>query len=187
MSFADRDGVIWFDGQLVPWREAQTHVLTHTLHYGMGVFEGVRAYQTERGPQIFRLQEHTDRLFRSAHILGMQIPYAKDEVMEAHKLAIRENNLRPRLSAAHVFLRLRGDGAARQQPQGALYCRRLGVAAYMSPEAAEQGIKIRTSSYTRHHVNITMCKAKANGNYMNSMLALREADRQWLRRGTAAG
>ena len=93
MSMADRDGVIWLDGELVPWREAKTHVLTHTLHYGMGVFEGVRAYDAEQGTAIFRLQEHTDRLFRSAHILQMPMPYEKDVINEAQRTVVRENNL----------------------------------------------------------------------------------------------
>ena len=93
MSMADRDGLIWYDGKLVPWREATTHVLTHTLHYGMGVFEGVRAYKGERNTAIFRLQEHTDRLFRSAHILGMKLPYAKEEIFEAQRTVVRENKL----------------------------------------------------------------------------------------------
>ncbi len=93
MSFADRDGVIWYDGKLVPWRDATTHVLTHTLHYGMGVFEGVRAYKTSKGTAIFRLKEHTDRLFRSAHILGMRIPYEKDVINQALRAAVRENKL----------------------------------------------------------------------------------------------
>lgn len=175
MSFADRDGVIWFDGKLVPWRDAQTHVLTHTLHYGMGVFEGVRAYNTDAGPAIFRLEEHTDRLFRSAHILGMELPYTKEELMEAQRLVVRENGLdeaylRPMCFLGSEAMGLRAEGlkvhciiAAWDWPS------------YMDPDSKEKGIRIRTSSYTRHHVNITMCKAKANGNYMNSMLALREA------------
>ena len=89
MSMADRDGFIWFDGKLVPWREANTHVLTHTLHYGMGVFEGVRAYETAQGPAIFRLQDHTDRLFRSAHILGMSLPFSKEQINAAHLDVVR--------------------------------------------------------------------------------------------------
>ena len=93
MSFAERDGVIWFDGEMVPWREAKTHVLTHTLHYGMGVFEGVRAYNTPQGPAIFRLQDHTDRLFRSAHILGMEIPFTPEQLNEAQLAVVRENDL----------------------------------------------------------------------------------------------
>jgi branched-chain amino acid aminotransferase len=174
-SLADRDGVIWFDGELVPWREAQVHVLTHTLHYGLGVFEGVRAYATEQGPAIFRLNEHTDRLFRSAHILGMQIPWSKDQINEAQVTVVRENGLkeaylRPMCFYGSEAMGLRAEGLS-------MHCI---IAAwewpnYMTPEARVQGIKVRTSSYTRHHVNITMCKAKANGNYINSMLALREA------------
>src|SRR5664279_2862127 len=92
-TMADRDGVIWYDGKMVPWRDAKVHVLTHTLHYGMGVFEGVRAYNTSQGPAIFRLQEHTDRLFRSAKILGMAMPYNKEELNEAQRAVVRENNL----------------------------------------------------------------------------------------------
>lgn len=174
-SLADRDGVIWFDGELVPWREAKIHVLTHTLHYGLGVFEGVRAYATDKGPAIFRLQEHTERLFNSAHILSFSIPFTRDEIVEAQIQVVRENNLkeaylRPMCFYGSEALGLRAEGlkshciiAAWEWPN------------YMSPEARVQGIKVRTSSYTRHHVNITMCKAKANGNYINSMLALREA------------
>jgi len=174
-SLADRDGVIWFDGELVPWRDARVHVLTHTLHYGLGVFEGVRAYATDQGPAIFRLREHTDRLFRSAHILGMQIPWSKDEINEAQLTVVRENGLkeaylRPMCFYGSEAMGLRAEGLS-------MHCI---IAAwewpnYMRPEARVQGIKVRTSSYTRHHVNITMCKAKANGNYINSMLALREA------------
>jgi len=174
-SMADRDGVIWFDGELVPWREAKVHVLTHTLHYGLGVFEGVRAYATDKGPTIFRLHDHTDRLFRSAHILNMAIPFSKDEINQAQIQVIRENNLaegylRPMCFYGSEAMGLRAEGlsthciiAAWEWPN------------YMTPEARVQGIKVRTSSFTRHHVNITMCKAKANGNYINSMMALKEA------------
>lgn len=175
MSFADRDGVIWFDGELVPWREAKTHVLTHTLHYGMGVFEGVRAYSTSRGPAIFRLKEHTDRLFRSAHILRMEIPHSKEELNEAQKLVVRENGLDEAYLRPMCFLGSEGMGLRAEGLKVHTIVAAWNWPSYMSPEALEQGIKIRTSSYTRHHVNITMCKAKANGNYMNSMLALREA------------
>ncbi|WP_067515559.1 branched-chain amino acid transaminase [Endozoicomonas ascidiicola] len=175
MSFADRDGVIWLDGELVPWREAQTHVLTHTLHYGMGVFEGVRAYSTPNGPAIFRLKEHTDRLFRSAHILRMDIPYSKEELNEAQKLVVRENGLDEAYLRPMCFLGSEGMGLRAEGLKVHTMIAAWNWPSYMSPEALEQGIKIRTSSYTRHHVNITMCKAKANGNYMNSMLALREA------------
>ncbi|WP_257291639.1 branched-chain amino acid transaminase, partial [Endozoicomonas sp. ONNA1] len=175
MSFADRDGVIWFDGKLVPWREAQTHVLTHTLHYGMGVFEGVRAYNTDKGPSIFRLEEHTDRLFRSAHILGMKIPYSREELIEAQKLVVRENGLDSAYLRPMCFLGSEGMGLRAEGLTVHCIIAAWNWPSYMDPDAKEKGIKIRTSSYTRHHVNITMCKAKANGNYMNSMLALREA------------
>ena len=174
-NFADRDGWIWMNGELVPWREARVHVLTHTLHYGLGVFEGVRAYSTARGATIFRLHDHTNRLFDSAHILRMEIPYSRDEINRAQCRVIAANELdegylRPMCFLGSEGMGLRADGLSVN----------VAIAAwpwpsYMAPEARERGIKVRTSSYTRHHVNITMCKAKANGNYINSLLALREA------------
>lgn len=175
MSMADRDGVIWYDGKLVEWRSATTHVLTHTLHYGMGVFEGVRAYNTPQGTAIFRLQAHTDRLFDSAHIMGMKIPFSKDEINEATRAAVRENNLesayiRPMVFYGSEAMGLRATGLKTQVIVAAWHW-----GAYMGDEALEQGIKVRTSSFTRHHVNISMTRAKANGNYINSMLALQEA------------
>lgn len=175
MTMADRDGLIWFDGEMVPWREAKTHVLTHTLHYGLGVFEGVRAYHTDRGPCIFRLQEHTDRLFRSAHILGMKIPFSKDVLIAAQKAAVKENKLNNAYLRPMCFYGSEGMGLRADNLQVHTIVAAWEWPSYMSPEALEHGIKIRTSSYTRHHVNITMCKAKANGNYINSMLALKEA------------
>jgi branched-chain amino acid aminotransferase len=175
MSMADRDGVIWYDGELVPWRNATTHVLTHTLHYGMGVFEGVRAYNTPQGTAIFRLQAHTDRLFDSAHIMGMKIPFSKDEINEATRAAVRENNLesayiRPMVFYGSEAMGLRASGLKTQVIVAAW-----NWGAYMGDEALQVGIKVRTSSFTRHHVNISMTRAKANGNYINSMLALQEA------------
>lgn len=176
MSFADRDGVIWFDGELVPWRDARVHVLTHTLHYGMGVFEGVRAYETEsHGTAIFRLKEHTDRLFRSAHIMNMPMPWDKDTLNEAHKLVVRENNLKECYMRPMAFYGSEGMGLRAEKLQTHVIVAAWEWPSYMSPEAKEKGIKVRTSSYTRHHVNISMCKAKANGHYINSMLALQEA------------
>ncbi|MFK4753662.1 branched-chain amino acid transaminase [Oceanobacter antarcticus] len=172
---SDRDGLIWLDGELVNWRDAKVHVLTHTLHYGMGVFEGVRAYNTAEGAAIFRLQEHTDRLFNSAHILGMKLPYSKAEVNEAQRAAVRENNLDSAYIRPMAFLGSEGMGLRADNLKVHLMVAAWEWPAYMGEDAKTQGIKIRTSSYTRHHVNITMCKAKANGNYMNSMLALREA------------
>jgi branched-chain amino acid aminotransferase len=176
MSMADRDGVIWFDGELVPWREAQVHVLTHTLHYGLGVFEGVRAYNTaDRGACIFRLQEHTERLFRSAHILRMEMPWDRDTISEAQRTVVRENNLEEGYLRPMCFYGSEGMGLRADNLKTHTIVAAWEWPTYMSPEASEQGIKVRTSSYTRHHVNITMCKAKANGNYINSMLALQEA------------
>jgi len=175
MSMADRDGVIWLDGEMVPWREAKTHVLTHTLHYGLGCFEGVRAYNTANGPAIFRLKEHTDRLFRSAHILNMKMPFSKDELNAAQCAAVRENNLDEAYMRPMAFLGSEGMGLRADNLKVHVMVAAWSWPSYMSPEAREMGIKVRTSSYTRHHVNITMCKAKANGNYINSMLALNEA------------
>lgn len=176
MSMADRDGVIWFDGKLVPWREATVHVLTHTLHYGMGVFEGVRAYKTEdRGTCIFGLHEHTDRLFNSAHIMGMKIPFSKQEINAAQQTVVRENNLQEGYLRPMCFYGSEGMGIRADNLSVHTIVAAWEWPHYMSPEAQEAGIKIRTSSYTRHHVNIAMCKAKANGHYINSMLALKEA------------
>jgi branched-chain amino acid aminotransferase len=176
MSMADRDGVIWLDGELVPWREATVHCLTHTLHYGLGAFEGVRAYDTEaRGTCIFRLQAHTRRLFDSTHILGIRIPYTPQELNEAQKLVVRENGLRECYLRPMCFLGSEGMGLRVQNLSVRTMIAAWEWPSYMEPEARERGIKVRCSSYTRHHVNISMCKAKANGHYINSMLALREA------------
>ena len=176
MSFADRDGFIWMDGKMVDWRDAQTHFLTHSLHYGLAVFEGVRAYHnSDSGTCIYRLEDHTKRLFNSAKILHLEVPFSQDEVNAAHKEVVSANNLKEAYIRPLVFLGSEGMGLRAKDLKV-----HVGIAAwewpsYMSPEALEAGIKVRTSSYTRHHVNITMCKAKASGNYMNSMLALREA------------
>ncbi|MDH5785940.1 MAG: branched-chain amino acid transaminase [Chromatiales bacterium] len=175
MTMDDRDGVIWLDGKMVPWREAKTHVLTHTLHYGMGVFEGVRAYKTDKGAAIFRLQEHTDRLFRSAHIMNMPMPFSKEELNEAQRAAVAENNLESAYIRPMCFYGSEGMGLRADNLKVHIMIAAWSWGAYLGAEGMEKGIRIRTSSYTRHHVNITMCKAKANGNYMNSMLALQEA------------
>jgi branched-chain amino acid aminotransferase len=174
---ADRDGLIWLDGELVPWRDAKTHVLTHTLHYGMGVFEGVRAYRTDRGTAIFRLREHTDRLFNSAHILGMAIPFERNVLDQAQRAAVRENELdsayiRPMCFYGSEGMGLRADGLK-------VHCMVAAWewGAYLGESNIKNGIRIKVSSFTRHHVNITMCRAKANGNYINSMMALQEARR----------
>lgn len=176
MSMADRDGLIWLDGEMVPWREAKVHVLTHTFHYGLGVFEGVRAYKTQDdGTAIFRLKEHTDRLFRSAHILDMAMPFDKETLNEAQKAVVRENGLEEAYLRPMCFYGSEGMGLRADNLRTHVMVASWEWPSYMSPEAREQGIKVRTSSYTRHHVNIAMCKAKANGNYINSMLALKEA------------
>jgi branched-chain amino acid aminotransferase len=175
MSMADRDGLIWYDGEMVPWREATTHVLTHTLHYGMGVFEGVRAYQTGRGTAIFRLEDHTRRLFRSARILGMNIPFTEEELNEAQRAAVRENQLRSAYMRPMCFYGSEGMGLRADNLKVHVIVAAWEWGAYLGAENMERGIRVKTSSFNRHHVNITMCKAKANGNYMNSMLALQEA------------
>jgi branched-chain amino acid aminotransferase len=175
MSMADRDGVIWYDGELVEWRGATTHVLTHSLHYGMGVFEGVRAYETPQGTAIFRLQEHTDRLFDSAHIMGMKIPYTKEEINEATKAAVRENKLASAYIRPLAFYGSEGMGIRADNLRVHVIVAAWHWGAYMGEEALASGIRIRTSSFTRHHVNISMTRAKASGHYINSMLALQEA------------
>ena len=174
-TMADRDGVIWFDGELVPWREAKIHVLTHTLHYGMGVFEGVRAYKAEQGTAIFRLQAHTDRLFDSAHIMKMEMPFDKETLNEAQRTVVRENNLESAYLRPMCFYGSEGMGLRADNLKTHVIVAAWEWGAYLGKENLENGIRIRTSSYTRHHVNISMCKAKANGHYINSMLALQEA------------
>jgi len=175
MSLDDRDGVIWFDGEFVPWRDAKVHVLTHTLHYGMGVFEGVRAYKAQLGTSIFRLKEHTDRLFRSAHIMNMLIPFDKDTINEAQRAVVRENNLETAYLRPMCFYGSEGLGLRADNLKVHVMIAAWSWGSYLGADGLEKGIRIKTSSFTRHHVNIAMCKAKANGQYINSMLALQEA------------
>ena len=176
MTFADRDGLIWLDGEMVPWRDAKVHVLTHTLHYGLGVFEGVRAYRTpDRDTCIFRLEEHTNRLFNSAKILGMKMPFDRATINEAQRTVVRENGLEEAYLRPLCFYGSEAMGLRADNLETHVMIASWEWPSYMDPEARERGIRVRTSSYTRHHVNITMCKAKACGNYINSMLALREA------------
>jgi branched-chain amino acid aminotransferase len=161
---------------MVPWRDAKVHLLTHTLHYGLGVFEGVRAYHADGlGTSIFRLKEHTERLFRSAKILGMEMPWNRDELMAAQKAVIRENDLHEAYIRPMCFLGSEGMGLRADGLRTHCMIASWDWPSYMDPDAMNRGIVVRTSSYTRHHVNITMTKAKANGNYINSILALREA------------
>ena len=175
MSMSDRDGKIWMDGELVEWRDAKIHVLSHTLHYGCGAFEGVRAYNTAQGPAIFRLREHTERLFNSAKILRMKIPFDLDTVMEARRTVVRENQLASGYIRPLVWI---GDKKLGVSPKGNTI--HLMVAAwtwgaYLGEEGLKRGIRVKTSSYTRHHVNISMTQAKAVSNYTNSILANMEA------------
>jgi branched-chain amino acid aminotransferase len=175
MSLADRDGFIWYDGRIVPWREATTHVCTHTLHYGMGVFEGLRAYKTVRGTAIFRLPEHTDRLYRSAHIFGMKIPYPREELLEAQKEVVRLNKLESCYVRPIAFYGPEALGISAKTLSVHVAIAAWPWGAYLGADGLEKGIRVKTSSFTRHHVNVTMCKAKAVGSYSNSILAHQEA------------
>ncbi|MBV1913204.1 MAG: branched-chain amino acid transaminase [Cycloclasticus sp.] len=175
MGMDDKDGVIWMDGKWVDWREAKVHVLTHTLHYGMGVFEGTRAYETNDGTAIFRLQDHTDRLFRSAHILNMKVPFDKDTLNQVQREAVSKNNLKSAYLRPMCFYGSEGMGIRADSLKVHVMVAAWEWGKYLGEDGIEKGIRIRTSSYTRNHVNSVMCKAKANGNYMNSILALQEA------------
>ena len=177
MSMADKDGEIWMDGKWMPWREANIHVLTHTLHYGMGVFEGIRAYETEKGTAIFRLEEHTDRFIRSAHILDMPLKYEKDLLLKVQCESFARNNLKAGYIRPICFYGSEGMGLRADNLQAHVAVATWAWGAYLGSEGMEKGIRIRTSSYTRHHVNVSMCRAKATGHYINSILALKEAMR----------
>ncbi len=175
MSMADRDGFIWFNGKLVPWRDAQIHVLTHSLHYGLSVFEGERAYKTDKGPAIFRLKEHTDRLFNSAHIYRMGMPYTREQVMEACCEVVRANNLESCYIRPIAFY---GSEKMGVSPKGAKTHVAIAAwpwGAYLGEEGLEKGIRVKTSSFARHHVNVTMARAKFAATYANSILANMEA------------
>jgi branched-chain amino acid aminotransferase len=175
MSMADRDGLIWFDGEMVEWREAKIHVLTHTLHYGMGCFEGVRAYQADQGTAIFALQAHTRRLLDSCKILGMDLTYDEQELIDAQIAAVRENNLDSAYIRPMCFYGAEGMGLRADNLSVHCIVAAWEWGTYLGKEALEKGIRIKTSSFTRHHVNIAMTRAKANGQYINSMMALGEA------------
>jgi branched-chain amino acid aminotransferase len=174
MSMADRDGFIWNDGKLVPWREATTHVLTHTLHYGMGVFEGVRAYKAEQGTAIFRLAEHTERLFNSARIFQMKMPFDKVTLIEAQKEVVRANGLESCYIRPIVFYGSEAMGIAATAISVHVAVAAWPWGAYLGAEGMEKGIRVKTSSFTRHHVNINMCRSKSVGTYTNSILAHQE-------------
>ncbi len=175
MSMADLDGVIWYDGKMVPWRDATTHVLTHSLHYGLAVFEGLRAYKTPDGPAIFRLTEHIDRLYSSAHIYMMKMPCERDVVVEACRMVVKQNNLESCYVRPIAFY---GSERMGVSPKGATV--HIAIAAwpwgaYLGDDGLEKGIRVKTSSFARHHVNVTMCRAKYSGTYANSILANQEA------------
>ena len=174
MSMADKDGWIWYDGRIVPWREATTHVLTHTLHYGMGVFEGVRCYKTVDGPAIFRLSDHTDRLINSARIFGMKIPYSPAELEEAQKECVRRNGLDSCYIRPIVFYGSNAMGVAAKSNPVRVAIAAWPWGAYLGADGLEKGIRVKTSSFTHHHPNVTMCKAKAVANYPVSILANQE-------------
>jgi branched-chain amino acid aminotransferase len=170
----DRDGLIWMDGQFVPWRDAKVHVLTHTLHYGCGAFEGVRAYDTVHGTALFRLREHTDRLFNSAKILRMDMPFAHEQLMAAQREVVRVNGLRQCYIRPLIWLGSESQGMGAQNVLTHAMVVAWELGAYLGEEGLKRGIRVKTSSYTRHHVNITMTQAKAVSNYTNSILAHRE-------------
>ncbi len=174
MSMADRDGKIWKDGKLVDWRDANLHMLTHSLHYGMAVFEGVRAYKTIDGTAIFRLREHTQRLFNSAKIFQMAIPFDMDTLIEAQKEVVRANQLESCYLRPLVWI-----GSEKMGVSARGNTIHVGIAAwpwgaYLGEEGLKRGIRVKTSSFTRHHVNVSMVRAKASGYYINSILANQE-------------
>ena len=174
MSMADRDGKIWKDGQMVDWRDATLHMLTHSLHYGMAVFEGVRAYNTAHGTAIFRLKEHTQRLFNSAKIFQMKVPFDMETIMNAQLEVVRANKLESCYLRPLVWI-----GSEKMGVSARGNTIHVGIAAwpwgaYLGEEGLAKGIRVKTSSFTRHHVNISMVRAKASGYYINSILANQE-------------
>jgi branched-chain amino acid aminotransferase len=172
---ADRDGFIWMDGEWLDWREAKIHVLTHTLHYGMGAFEGVRAYETDSGPAIFKLEEHTDRWFNSAEILGMTIPFDRETLNKAQREVVTKNNLKSAYLRPMCFYGSEGMGLRADNLKVHVMIAAWEWGAYLGEDNINNGIRICTSSFIRHHGNPALAKAKTNGNYVNSMMALQEA------------
>ena len=174
-TFADRDGLIWMDGEWVEWRDAKIHVLTHTLHYGMGAFEGVRAYETDDGPAIFKLEEHTERLFNSTRILGMEIPYDAKTLNRAQREVVTKNNLKSAYIRPMCFYGSEGMGLRADNLKVHTMIAAWEWGAYLGEDNMKNGIRIRTSSYVRHPAHPSLSGAKTNGNYVNSMMALKEA------------
>jgi branched-chain amino acid aminotransferase len=177
MSMADRDGFIWYDGKLVPWRDATTHVLTHSLHYGLAVFEGVRAYETPAGTAIFRLREHTDRLFNSAKIFMMEIPYTREHLSEAQREVVRANKLQSCYLRPIAFYGSEKMGVSPKGAQVHVAIAAWPWGAYLGEEGLVKGIRVKTSSFQRHHINVSMVRSKTAGHYVNSILANLEATR----------
>jgi branched-chain amino acid aminotransferase len=175
MSMADRDGKIWMDGKLIDWRDAKIHVLTHTLHYGMGVFEGVRAYKTGHGTAIFKLKEHTQRLFNSAKIFQMVIPFDQETIVQAQLDVVRENKLESCYLRPIVWIGSEKLGVSTKGNTIHVAIAAWPWGAYLGEEGLARGIRVKTSSFTRHHVNVSMVRAKASGWYVNSILANQEA------------
>jgi len=185
MSMADRDGVIWYDGAMCPWRDATTHVLTHTLHYGMGVFEGVRAYHAEQGTAIFRLREHTDRLFRSAHILQMPMPFDRDTLNQAQLDVVRENGLDSAYLRPMCFYGSEGMGLRADNLKVHVIVAAWEWGAYLGAEGLEQGVDVCISSWQRVAPNTIPAMAKAGGNYLSGQLISTEARRLGFAEGIA--
>ncbi|MFY0990661.1 branched-chain amino acid transaminase [Halomonas sp. C05BenzN] len=171
----DRDGWLWHDGEWLPWRDARTHLLTHTLHYGMGCFEGVRAYHGERGTHLFRVAEHTRRLADSAHALDMTLDVGEAELIEGQRQCLERNGLTDAYLKPTVYFGAEGLGLRAKGLTVHVMIAAWDLGDYISPEAAAIGLRALTSSWSRHHVNISLCRAKTNGHYVNSMLALNTA------------
>ena len=174
MDLSKIKGEIWFDGEMIDWQEANTHLLTHTLHYGLGVFEGVRAYETKRGPSIFRLHDHTDRLYKSAATVNMEIPHSKELINKAHENIIKVNDLKEAYIRPMCFYGSEGMGLRADNLKVHTMVAAWEWPSYMEPEAREKGIKVKLSSYKRQ-VRNPVSNAKVNGNYVHSIVALNEA------------
>lgn len=175
MSMDDRDGKIWKDGKLIDWRDANIHVLTHSLHYGMAVFEGVRAYKTDQGPAIFRLKEHTQRLLNSAKIFQMQVPYDLQTLIDAQIAVVRENQLESCYMRPLIWIGSEKLGIAAKGNTIHVAIAAWPWGAYLGEDGLAKGIRVKTSSFSRHHVNVSLVRAKASGYYINSILANQEA------------
>lgn len=178
MSMSNRDGFIWMDGKLVPWRDANIHVLTHTLHYGMGIFEGIRAYKTDTGPAIFRLEAHVHRLFNSAKIFQMKMNYTEKEVVQATLSVVKENNLSSCYIRPIVWIGSEKLGISSKGNSTHIAVAAWEWGAYLGEDGLNKGIRVKVSSFTRHHVNVSLVRAKASGYYINSILANQEVTSQ---------